>query len=134
MKPINIIAHLIQYLIFLFWTSRKSQYSSLPNLLLVGRRNRPTCSRSSFCLLSIDVFLEVQDKTYCETLYLIAYIVYGLHLWYSISVFNEICRSAICQHPGLATSLHCLRFADSSLYVPEGDLIPPETCSRVWGR
>ena len=32
--------------------------------------------------LSIDVFLEVQNKKYSKILYLIDYIAYGLHLWY----------------------------------------------------
>ena len=34
--------------------------------------------------LNIDIFLEVQDKTYSWILYLIGYIAYGLYLWYKI--------------------------------------------------
>ena len=34
--------------------------------------------------LSIDVFLEVQDKRYSQILYLIDYIAYGLRLLYKI--------------------------------------------------
>ena len=34
--------------------------------------------------LNIDIFLEVQDKKYSQTLYLIGYIAYGLHFWYKI--------------------------------------------------
>ena len=34
--------------------------------------------------LSIDIFLEVQNKRYSQILYLIDYIAYGLHLWYKI--------------------------------------------------
>ena len=30
----------------------------------------------------IDIFLQVQDKTYIQILYLIDYIAYGLQLWY----------------------------------------------------
>ena len=52
-----------------------------------------------------DVLLEVQNERYSKRLYLIDYIVYGLHLWYKIKVFEEICRKPIPQHPGLATSL-----------------------------
>ena len=38
--------------------------------------------------LSIDVFLEVQDKRYSEILYLIDYIAYGFHLWSKIYFFK----------------------------------------------
>ena len=55
--------------------------------------------------LSIDVFLEVQNERYSQTLYLIDYIVYGLHLWYTILIFKEICRKLIPLHPGIATAL-----------------------------
>ena len=34
--------------------------------------------------LSIDVFLEVQNRRHSYMLYLIEYIAYGLHLWYKI--------------------------------------------------
>ena len=34
--------------------------------------------------LSIDVFLEVQDKRYSQILYLIDYIAHGLQFWYNI--------------------------------------------------
>ena len=36
----------------------------------------------------------------------------GLHLWYKIYVFKEICRKPIPLHPGLGSSLH---YADWSL-------------------
>ena len=55
--------------------------------------------------LSIDVFLEVQNTKYSLILYLMDYIAYGLHLWYTITIFKEICRKAMSLHPGLATSL-----------------------------
>ena len=31
--------------------------------------------------LNIDIFLEVQNKTYSQILYLIDYVVPGLHFW-----------------------------------------------------
>ena len=43
----------------------------------------------------IDIFLEVQDKQYSQILYLIGYIAYGLHFWYKIQIFKEICRKPI---------------------------------------
>ena len=55
--------------------------------------------------LSIDVFLEVQNRTYSQILYLIGYIVYGFHLWYKIHFVKEICRKPILLHPGLGSSL-----------------------------
>ena len=39
--------------------------------------------------LSIDVFLEVQNKRDSEILYLIDYIVYGLQLWYEIQKIKD---------------------------------------------
>ena len=59
-----------------------------------------------FLIFFIDVFLEVQNQRYSLILYLIDYIAYGLHLWYKICIFKEICRKPISLHPGLATSLH----------------------------
>ena len=56
--------------------------------------------------LSIDVFLKVQNQRYSKILYLIDYIVYGLHLSHKILIFKEICRKPISRHPGLATSLN----------------------------
>ena len=56
-----------------------------------------------FVNLSIDIFLEVQHKRYNQILYLIYYIVYGLHLWYTNMFFAKICRNPISQHPGLGT-------------------------------
>ena len=52
--------------------------------------------------------LEVQNKRYSLILYLIdyMYIAYGLHLWHTITIFEEICGKPIALHPGLATSLH----------------------------
>ena len=38
-----------------------------------------------FEVLSMDVFLELQNKRYSQILYLIDYVVPGLHFWYSIS-------------------------------------------------
>ena len=37
--------------------------------------------------LNIDMFLEVQNKRYNQILYLIDYIVYGLHLLYDIYIY-----------------------------------------------
>ena len=53
----------------------------------------------------IDDFLEVQNQKYSWILYLIDYIAYGLHLWYKIYLFKEICRKPITLHPGLGSSL-----------------------------
>ena len=55
--------------------------------------------------LSVDVFLQVQNKACAWILCLIDYIVHGLHLWY-ILFFKDICRKPIAQHPGLGTSLY----------------------------
>ena len=54
--------------------------------------------------LSIDIFLEVQNQRYSWILYLHKYIAYGLHLWFKIWMFKEMCRKFISQHPGLATT------------------------------
>ena len=43
--------------------------------------------------LSIDVFLEVQNQSYSWILYLIDYIVYGLHLWYNIFFQENLPRT-----------------------------------------
>ena len=40
-------------------------------------------------------------------MYLIDYIAYGLHLWYIIYFFKEICRKPIPLHPGLGSTLFC---------------------------
>ena len=48
--------------------------------------------------LSIDAFLEVQNKRYSEILYLIDYIAYGFHLWYKIYVLRT---SAENQFPNI---------------------------------
>ena len=55
--------------------------------------------------LSIDDFLEVQNKRYSQILYREDYIVYGFHSWYKILIFKEICRKPISQHPGLGKGL-----------------------------
>ena len=43
----------------------------------------------------IDVLLEVHNKKDSSILYLIDYIAYGLHLWYTILTLKEICRKPI---------------------------------------
>ena len=53
----------------------------------------------------MDVFLEVQNQRYSEILYLIYYILYGLHFYYNFQIFKQ-CAEKI-QHPSLATSLQC---------------------------
>ena len=53
----------------------------------------------------IDIFLEVKDEKYSSILYLIDYIAHGLHLWYKIYIFKELCRKPIPVHPGLGSSL-----------------------------
>ena len=68
-----------------------------------GEASRHVVGFLDFC---IDVFLEVQNKRYSLILYLIDYIVYGLHLWYKILIFKEICPKPIPLHPGLGSSLH----------------------------
>ena len=55
--------------------------------------------------LSIDVFLEVHNKSYSQILHLIYYIAYGLHLWYKLQMFKEISWEPISLHPGLGNSL-----------------------------
>ena len=44
----------------------------------------------SFEDLNIDIFLEVQNKRYSQMLYLIDYIVPGLHFWYKNSISREM--------------------------------------------
>ena len=60
--------------------------------------------------LSMDVFLEVQNTKYSYTLYLIDFIVHGLHLWNEIEICKEIYREPIVEHPGVCRSLHCDTF------------------------
>ena len=43
-----------------------------------------SASEVDFGDISIDVFLEAENKRYSPILYLIDYIVYGLHLYYKI--------------------------------------------------
>ena len=49
--------------------------------------------------LSIDVFLEIQDKKYSQILYLIDHIANGLHLWCNIKIFKDMCRNLTKKHP-----------------------------------
>ena len=42
-------------------------------------------------------------------MYLIDYIAYGLHLWYTMQKNKEMCRKPISLHPGLGSSLQCVR-------------------------
>ena len=52
-------------------------------------------------------------------MYLIDYIAYGLHLWYGIEMFKEMCRKRISQHPDLGPGLqHVFQ------YLELRDLIP----------
>ena len=41
--------------------------------------------------------------------YLIDYIAYGLHFWYNIYIFKEICRKSVSQHPGVGSRLMTIR-------------------------
>ena len=59
----------------------------------------------SFLDFFIDVFLEVQNTKSSHLLCLIDQIAYGLHLWYKMNIFKEICRKPISQHPGLGKGL-----------------------------
>ena len=61
--------------------------------------------------LNINIFLEVQAKKYSQILYLIDYIAYGLHLWYKILIFKEICRKPIPLHPGLGKGLYSVTYS-----------------------
>ena len=65
--------------IFYFGPPGKYLYLSPQNLLHVGRRSQPTCS--TFSLLFYSSFLEVQNKRYSQILYLMDYVVPGLHFW-----------------------------------------------------
>jgi hypothetical protein len=40
--------------------------------------------------LSIDIFLELQDKKDSSILYLVDYIAYGLHLWCNIRILTQL--------------------------------------------
>ena len=53
-------------------------------------------------------------------MYLIDYIAYGLHLWYKIYFFEEICRKPISQHPGLGKGLY-FRNVSSVIMAPLGN-------------
>ena len=71
--------------------------------LHVGRFRRPTCNGLGD--LRTYVFLDVKNKIYNQIYYLIDYVVNGLHSWYKIKSFKEMCREPISQHHGLATVL-----------------------------
>ena len=83
-----------------------------------------------FLDLFIDCFLDVQNKRYSWILYLIDYVVYGLHLWYEIEIFQEVCRKPISLHPGLGSSLYLYRIrAGWSIFFYVGCL----ACNTAWG-
>ena len=107
MKPINNIVYYIQYLtISVILDLPENIYAQVPKTnymyMSAGEAGRYVVSVLE-CV--IDVFLEVQYKRYSQILYLIDYIACGLHLWYTIQIFNEIWREPISQHPGLGRSL-----------------------------
>ena len=48
------------------------------------------------------------------------YIAYGLHLWYKIQIFKEICRKPIPLPPGLGSSLQCVWMPPVQSYQGQG--------------
>jgi hypothetical protein len=54
---------------------------------------------------SIGALMQVQNKRYSYILYLIDNIAHGFHLWYPISIFKNMCRKLMANHPGIATGL-----------------------------
>ena len=65
--------------IFYFGAPGKYLYLSPQNLLHVGQRSWPTGSKLSW--LFYNIFLDVQNQRYSQILYLIDYVVPGLHFW-----------------------------------------------------
>mgnify|MGYP002806409855 CR=1 FL=1 len=56
----------------------------------------------------MDVFLEVQSKTYSYILCLMNHVAHGFHLSYESWILKEMYWKTVSQHPGLATSMHWL--------------------------
>ena len=81
MKPISNIVYQMQYLtIFLILDLQENMYRNVqktdyPSAGFAGRRI------VGFGDLSIDIFVEVQNERYSRILYLIDYLVPGLHFW-----------------------------------------------------
>lgn len=73
-------------------------------------------------LICVNVFLEVQTKSYSYILHLIQYIVYGFHVMYTIVIFKDTWRKQMSQHPGLCTGL-CFTFV--IICFPCGHLARP---------
>ena len=73
-----ILDTILNYVIYLGPQGRYLQKPINENLLHVDGLRRPTCS--GFGNLSIDVFLEVQNRRYGFILHLINYLAYGFHL------------------------------------------------------
>jgi hypothetical protein len=95
MKPISNIVYQIQYLTISFiWDLQENIYKKVTKSFYIsaGFASRHVMG---FEDLSIDDFLEVQNERYSQILYLIDYIAYGLHLWYQIWIFKEMCRKPI---------------------------------------
>ena len=67
-------------------------------------------------------------KRYSSTLYLIDYIVYGLHSWCKIYIQTKICRKPFPLHPGLATSL-CKWYMQDVRYMQDAYAGLCQVCS-----
>ena len=50
-------------------------------------------------------------------MYLIDYIAYGLHLWYTTYIFKEMCRKPIPLHPGLGKGLNGMMWMKPVLWM-----------------
>ena len=81
MKPRNNIVYWIQYLtMFLILDLQENIYKRVRNTyyMSAGSAGRHVVGFEDF---TIDIFLEVQNKRYIQILYLIDYVVLGLHFW-----------------------------------------------------
>ena len=93
MKPISNIVYQIQYFtISVILDLQENIYTQIPktHYMSAGEAGRHVVG---FLDLFIDVFLEVQIKRYSYILYLIDYIAYGRHLWYTIYVLRKIAEN-----------------------------------------
>ena len=81
MKPRNNIVYQMQYLTISFILDlQENIYKKVKKTyyMSAGFAGQHVVS---FEDLNIDIFLEVQNQRYCQILYLIDYVVPGLHFW-----------------------------------------------------
>jgi hypothetical protein len=92
MKPIWDIVYWIQHsAIFYIWDPQENICKDVKNIICLlasfaGRRV------VGFRCLSVDLVMELLNSIINDTLYLIDYITYGLHIRYTIQTLRELCR------------------------------------------